>query len=102
MWLTPIERALLNLNQQISREMSAYRTREKAYEELKKLSGEDFGYDSQSWYRWYLATLKDGQLSNIHTSPTDYGCNLIIRWKRHMARRWWKGYKAQKHKDPDR
>ncbi len=50
--LTPCQRLLLNLGQKISSNSRAYLKKEEAYEELKKYSGKDFGYDYKKWEEW--------------------------------------------------
>ena len=47
------ERLLLNLKQEIPQHYGEYRTREEAYETLKWVTGEDFGYDIEAWERWF-------------------------------------------------
>ncbi len=51
MWATPFEIMLANLRQQMP-EASYRRTVESAYEELKSISGQDFGYDAMKWEEW--------------------------------------------------
>ncbi len=53
MRLTPIERLLKNLKQEIPPYMRReYLTREVAYEKLKAMTGQDFGLDSEQWETW--------------------------------------------------
>jgi hypothetical protein len=52
MWGAPFEIALLNLCQMIPASSVYYITREEAYERLKHVSGEDFGFDPLKWEAW--------------------------------------------------
>lgn len=54
--LTPEQYLLLNLEQQIPSDNDVhYLTREQAYQALKNMSGEDFGYDVKAWRKWLRA-----------------------------------------------
>ena len=50
--LFPFEGLILNLKQEIRPGRRAYLTKEKAYETLKKWTGQDFGYDVAAWEKW--------------------------------------------------
>ena len=52
MWASPFQRYLMNLRQQLHERSVYYMTKLEAYEELKRLSGQDFAYDDQLWERW--------------------------------------------------
>jgi hypothetical protein len=47
------ELLLRNLAQTIPQNRRGYMPREKAYEELKKHTLQDFGYDARAWKRWF-------------------------------------------------
>jgi hypothetical protein len=51
MWGSPFEILLANLRGRMPDPMYSMST-EKAYEELKRLSGEDFGFDDKLWENW--------------------------------------------------
>jgi hypothetical protein len=51
---------LANLKEEIPSQHREYMTKEAAYRELKRLSGQDFGYDITSWQLW----IKDQHQSN--------------------------------------
>jgi hypothetical protein len=42
----------MNLNQEIQKGRCEYLSRDAAYERLKTLTGEDFGYDINAWNNW--------------------------------------------------
>jgi hypothetical protein len=46
----------MNLNQQLKEDNMYYCTREKAYQMLKKLTKQDFGYDVEKWKQWIKET----------------------------------------------
>ena len=50
--LTPLQGLLMNLNQEIEAGRREYLSKEQAYEKLKKLTGQDFGYDAEKWRKW--------------------------------------------------
>ena len=51
--LTIFEIFLANLKQELPKTMRRqYSSKEKAYEALKRKSGQDFGYDAKAWERW--------------------------------------------------
>jgi hypothetical protein len=52
MFASPFMRHLANLRQQLPAGSLYYMARETAYEKLKELSGEDFGYDDKRWEKW--------------------------------------------------
>jgi hypothetical protein len=56
--LTPIQLLLLNLASEIGPTRREYLTGDVAYEELKKLTGQDFGYDVRRWRQWFRETGK--------------------------------------------
>jgi hypothetical protein len=47
-----LEGLLLNLEQKIQAGRREYLDRSAAYERLKAITGQDFGYDSQQWRNW--------------------------------------------------
>jgi hypothetical protein len=47
------ELLLLNLEEKLSEQHHIYRTKEEAYQELKHLTGQDFGYDIAAWEKWF-------------------------------------------------
>ncbi len=49
---TPIEIFLENLEQVFPQDSLEYMPKEQAYEELKKATGVDFGYDASKWRQW--------------------------------------------------
>jgi hypothetical protein len=49
---TPAEVFLENLEQIWPEDALDYMPRERAYEELKRLTGQDFGYDVEKWKSW--------------------------------------------------
>jgi hypothetical protein len=54
MRISPNKYLLYNLEGRFSEETSAYfLPKEKAYEALKKYTGQDFGYDVKAWKRWF-------------------------------------------------
>jgi hypothetical protein len=53
MRLTPIERLLKNLKREIPSYMRReYLPRDIAYEKLKAMTGQDFGFDTEVWETW--------------------------------------------------
>ncbi len=62
MRLTPIERLLKNLAGDIPPRMRReYLAPEDAYERLKRMTGEDFGMDSERWKDWIAEQEKLGR-----------------------------------------
>ena len=59
--MTVIERLILNLQQLMPPNRKGYMPREKAYESLKKLTGQDFGYDVEKWVEWINRNRKQFQ-----------------------------------------
>src|SRR5262249_12121164 len=51
MFATPFEIRLANLRQRMPDPLY-WMDKETAYEELKKLTGQDFGYDEKRWEEW--------------------------------------------------
>jgi hypothetical protein len=51
MWATPFEIMLANLRQRNPDPMY-YKPRVEAYEELKRITGQDFGYNDLRWEEW--------------------------------------------------
>jgi cell division protein FtsX len=56
--LTPHQRLLKNLRQEIPIDSMSYMSREEAYLSLKQETGQDFGYDDEKWENW-LNTVGD-------------------------------------------
>jgi hypothetical protein len=52
MFASPFEVRMLNLRQELPEHSICYMTKEEAYEELKKETGQDFGYDVHKWEEW--------------------------------------------------
>ena len=52
MWATPFQICLANLRQDIPPTWSCFMSQEEAYEKLKQIAGQDFGYDDKRWERW--------------------------------------------------
>lgn len=50
--LTPLQGLLMNLNREIEEGRREYLSLEQAYEKLKELTGQDFGYDVEKWRKW--------------------------------------------------
>jgi hypothetical protein len=50
--LTPLQGFLLNLKQEIEPGSREYLTKEQALEMLKRVTGQDFGYDAEKWQLW--------------------------------------------------
>ena len=50
--IRPIEGLLLNLDQKIAPGRREYLDREAAYQTLKAMTGQDFGYNTQQWRQW--------------------------------------------------
>ncbi|CAB1067663.1 hypothetical protein JY97_16125 [Alkalispirochaeta odontotermitis] len=48
----PIDMFLMNLEETFPPDSLYYMTKEQAYEELKKATGADFGYDIETWKKW--------------------------------------------------
>jgi hypothetical protein len=97
MWASPFEMLLANLRQQMPDPMYQM-CRAKAYEELKKLTGQDFGYDDKLWEEWgfrndmfltpplflkYLSNLK-GELpeTSLHYLPREDAYDKLKRFAR--------------------
>jgi hypothetical protein len=56
MRLTPVERLLKNLKEEIPPYMRReYLPKDVAYERLKKMTGQDFGSDIERWEAWVEA-----------------------------------------------
>lgn len=53
MRLTPEQLALRNLEQTLPEDLMGFMPREQAYEWLKELTGQDFGYDVAAWKQWF-------------------------------------------------
>ena len=51
--VTLIKGLLLNLAGQVEHRSKLYLPEEKAYSQLKELSGQDFGYDVEKWKLWF-------------------------------------------------
>ena len=59
--LFPIQRLIVNLEGGLDKyEGMAYLPKEAAYQELKEMSGQDFGDDSDAWRNWYERVKPDG------------------------------------------
>jgi hypothetical protein len=58
MRIKPSEILLLNLEGKLSEQHRLYRTKERAYEQLKHLTGQDFGYDAVAWREWFRTAEK--------------------------------------------
>ena len=52
MQLTPLQLLLANLGGSLRKDMMGYMEQQVAYERLKGYSGQDFGYDVDSWSKW--------------------------------------------------
>jgi len=52
MFASPFEVWMMNLSQEIPKHSLHYMTKEEAYEELKKETGQDFGYEVDKWEEW--------------------------------------------------
>jgi hypothetical protein len=52
MFASPFEICLMNLCQLLPKQSLYYQTREEAYNELKLISNEDYGYDITQWEEW--------------------------------------------------
>ena len=52
MRITPFDLYLRNLEEKISLESLYYMPKEEAYLELKKLTGQDFGFKVKTWKKW--------------------------------------------------
>jgi len=50
--IPPYEYLLRNLAQSIPKEHDAYLSKEEALRDLKQLTKQDFGYDTQAWFKW--------------------------------------------------
>lgn len=57
--LMPIQLLVVNLKQGLPPGAVGYSTREEAYEELKKYTGQDFGHDIRAWRRWISKNMKE-------------------------------------------
>jgi len=57
--LTPTQRLFENLKQAIPPNAMPYMKREDAYNRLKELTGQDFGYDHDQWENWLIKNAKD-------------------------------------------
>ena len=56
--LRPHEGFLKNLRQEIHPDSRAYLSREDAYVQLRRATGQDFGYDADAWERWIMQNLE--------------------------------------------
>lgn len=63
--LTLEEIYISNLKERIPEGSMAYMTKEDAYIELKKWTGQDFGYDADKWEQW----IKDNGLPLMDILP---------------------------------
>ncbi|MDY0095904.1 MAG: hypothetical protein RBT80_24675 [Candidatus Vecturithrix sp.] len=63
MRITPIEFLLENLEQAFPKDSLSYIPQEQAYEELKEVTGVDFGYDVMQWKQW-LKNRKKGETNS--------------------------------------
>jgi hypothetical protein len=62
MRLTLIDGLLKNLKQEIPPHMRReYLTRERAYEKLKAITGQDFGFDVERWQAWIVDHEMNGE-----------------------------------------
>lgn len=52
MFASPIEVLIMNLRQELPAYSLHYLSKEEAYEELKRETGEDFGPDAEKWTKW--------------------------------------------------
>jgi hypothetical protein len=50
--ITLFKGLLMNLNQEIKKGRREYLSRDEAYQKLKALTGQDFGYDVEKWRSW--------------------------------------------------
>ena len=50
--LTPEQRAILSLREEIPEGRMEYLTKGDAYDLLKKWTNQDFGYDADKWEKW--------------------------------------------------
>jgi hypothetical protein len=53
--LTLLQGLLLNLDQEIERWDRSYLTREQALQMLRRVTGQDFGYNTHEWKEWLKA-----------------------------------------------
>jgi hypothetical protein len=51
--LTPEQRLLRNLAGEIESHRREYLSKDEAYVQLKKMTGQDFGYDVEKWRDWF-------------------------------------------------
>lgn len=67
-WLSIIERYLLNIAGTVPEDVMHYMPRELARKQLRELTGQDFGYDTEQWKVW----LEDHPeiLNRWHFGPT--------------------------------
>ena len=63
--LTLEEIYILSLREKLPEGSMAYMTKESAYLELKKWTGQDFGYDANKWEQW----IKDNGLPPMDILP---------------------------------
>ncbi|MEP7286467.1 MAG: hypothetical protein ABI947_11930 [Chloroflexota bacterium] len=56
--LFPYQRLIVNMKQGLPEGAIGYMTKEKAYEELKKRTQQDFGYDVTAWGKWLKSNNK--------------------------------------------
>lgn len=57
--ITLLKGLQMNLNQEIQKGRREYLSREVAYEKLKTLTSEDFGYDIDAWNNWAIKNKKN-------------------------------------------
>ena len=50
--ITLFQGLLMNLNQEIKEGRREYLSRDEAHQMLKKLTGQDFGYEVEKWRLW--------------------------------------------------
>ncbi|MBW3599161.1 MAG: hypothetical protein KY475_18060 [Planctomycetes bacterium] len=65
MWATPFEKLLWNLNGEMPQSLPEFLPKDVAYQRLKKMTGEDFGYDANAWREWGRANAKFLHLPKI-------------------------------------
>jgi hypothetical protein len=76
--LTPEERLLANLREEVAEESMAYMTRDDAYRGLRDSTGQDFGYDADKWEKW----IEENGLPLRNMSP-NYIDNAAIEYFLH-------------------
>ena len=68
--LTPLQGFLLNLKQEIKRGTREYLTQNQARQMLKRVTGQDFGYDAEKWKEWLIKN-KDSMPGAAHEDFLD-------------------------------